>query len=93
MEKFAKLLELEDIGQVLAVLDDSDEPGMCASLRVSFQGGQGLGVCAVNLHFKEGDEGWAAAEKALEGFDEKTARGMVEPVIKEFANTFGDRLK
>lgn len=93
MEKFAKLLEVEGIGQVLAVLDDSDEKGMGACLRVSFQGGQGLGICAVRLDFKEGDAGYEAAEAALENFDEATALRMVEPVIKQFAGTFGDRLK
>lgn len=91
MEKFAKLLELEGIGQVLAVLDDSEEDGMGACLKISFQGGQGLGVCSVKLNFKEGDDGYASAEAALENFDEETARRMVEPVIKQFGDTFGGR--
>jgi hypothetical protein len=93
MEKFAKLLEVEGIGQVLAVLDDSKEPKMGACLKVSFQGGVGFGVCSVKLDFKDGDDGWTAAEAALENFDEDTARRMVEPVIKQFAGTFGGRLK
>ena len=87
MKKFAKLFEFDDIGQVLAVLDESDttnEP----ELTLSFTPSGNLGLCATKLIFAPNDAGWEAAEKALDILDEKKAREIVDPIIKKFGGMF-----
>ncbi|QOC57903.1 hypothetical protein phiK7B1_048 [Pseudomonas phage phiK7B1] len=89
IKPFAKLFTFEDIGQVLAVIDDSDDG---PSVKFSFTPHENLGVCSVNSSFPDNDEGWASAEKLFAVLDADAARRVVTPVIKEMTERFGGRL-
>lgn len=71
MERFAKLFEFEDIGQVLAVLKDGEEG---PEIRY-FVMPTGLGVCEIASSWEDDEEGLSLAKKTFEGIDEERARG------------------
>jgi hypothetical protein len=92
IKPFAKLFTFPDIGQVLGVIDDTGEHPHGPELVISFTPSENLGVCAVRLSFMDNDDGWAAAQKAFDELDEKKARSITDPVIKDFGDKFGARL-
>jgi hypothetical protein len=62
MEKFIKLFEFDDIGQV-AVMMDTDED--CNPAVKIFFTPPDLGVCCMKLGFQDTDDGWDKQEKAF----------------------------
>lgn len=77
MNKFCKLYETEECGQVLVMLDSGDEG---PEVRFYFQP-VGLGVCAQKLGFTYDDAGWDKAEKAFEKVDEAIAIELVTSLL------------
>lgn len=80
MDKFAKLFEFEDIGQVLVKLDDGESG---AEVRFYFTA-DGFGVCSVAMNFKadaSGDE-WDKAEKAFDMVDSEKSYTIVSETLK-----------
>ena len=92
IKPFAKLFTFDDIGQVLAVIDDTAEHPHGPELKISLTPSEHLGVCSVRLSFLDNDEGWEAAQKAFDELDEAGARNIVNPIIKDFGEKFGARL-
>jgi hypothetical protein len=80
MNKFAKLFEFDDIGQVL-VKRDTDENGE-PEVRLYFQP-KGFGVCATVLNFTadDSDDEAGKAEKAFERIDKDTAEIIVRKCL------------
>lgn len=76
---FAKLFDLEVFGQVLVKLEGTDEGG--PELRVYCEP-PGLGVCSLAAGYKDSDEGWHSAEKALSQFDEAQAKQAARALWK-----------
>lgn len=84
MNKFAKLFEFADIGQVL-VLIDQGETG--PEVRFSFTA-SGLGVCTVKFNFADTEEGWDKAELLFEQADEAHSHQLLKPEIERLINAF-----
>lgn len=89
IKPFAKLFTYDDIGQVLAVIDDSDDG---PEVKFSFTPHENLGVCSISSRFSNDDEGWAKADKLFDVLDAEAAKRVVMPVIKEMMERFGERL-
>lgn len=62
MDKFAKLFEYDDIGQVVVMADKDDEEN--PSIIVYCQP-KGLGVCTLKIGFADTDQGWDDRDKAF----------------------------
>lgn len=80
MKPFAKLFELPEFGQVLAVVQrggDHDKPTLTWSVCPP-----GLDVCSFSLGFDDSDAGWDTAEKALSGTDEAQALKVAELIFQ-----------
>jgi len=70
MEKFAKLFEVPNIGQILVKLDHTLE-GKAPEVRVFFQP-KDLGVCSVAFKWDDNsDKSWEQAEAAFKRMNEK----------------------
>lgn len=83
MDKFAKLFEFDDIGQVLVTLEGGDEG---PEVRVKFKP-KNLGVCSIKLSFTNDDEdkAWTDAETTLENMDEAKAYELASSIMNEGA--------
>lgn len=89
MSQFAKLFQYEDIGQVLVVIDQTEDPGKVGpEIRFSFSP-PNLGVCAVKLNWEDTEEGWNKAEEIFGMTNEEEAYKVVKPQIDKFADAFG----
>lgn len=74
MEKFCKLFESEEYGQILLKLDHAeDKEG--AELRMFVQPPD-LGVCSFALFYGDEDADWDRAEKALADMDQTKAEAL-----------------
>lgn len=89
MKDFARLFKFEDIGQVLVTLDQSEETSV-PEIKISFNGGEGLGVCAVKFSFKDTDAGWLLAEKEFEEVSEKKAYEVAKDVLGKFESALAE---
>lgn len=86
--KFAKLFEFDDIGQVLVMMrasnEDEAEDGEKLEAKIEISAmPDGLGVCTIRLFYRT----WERADKAFEGIDEVSARAFADKII-EMANPF-----
>lgn len=86
MEKFCKLFEFEDIGQVLVMLEEGDDG---PEVRFTFQGGGLLGLCCTSFSKFGGedvagdsDEAWSLAAKTLEETTEQIAYQLVTNALR-----------
>jgi len=83
MEKnrFAKLFEFEDIGQVLVLrkTDDNDKP--CVRY-ICQPEADGIGTCSITVPFVDSDNGNAQADKAFEAVDEEAARAAFQTLTE-----------
>lgn len=83
MNKFAKLYEYEDIGQVLVMLDTNDDGD--PSLNVYFNP-EDMGVCCLAASFEDSEKGWEAAEHRFETYTSDMAHEIAKNALpKEFA--------
>ena len=80
MERFAKLYEFEDIGQVLVKLDTGDDG---VDVRFFFKPEE-LGACSLAMTFKRSERGdeWDKAERAFNLVDENKAYALVSETLK-----------
>lgn len=78
MNKFAKLFETEELGQILVVIDEGDEGDEGPEVRFSFSP-PNLGVCQQALKY-DGDD-WDKAEDFFDSVDETVAAGIVKPTF------------
>lgn len=78
MEKFCKLFETEEYGQILVKLDMNTEDS--PEVRIYFQP-EDLGVCSVALTHDDNDEGWERAEKSFNSVDEEKAKTIVGKLV------------
>jgi hypothetical protein len=81
MEKFAKLFDTEDLGQILVKIDSGENDG--AEVRYFFTP-PNMGVCSIAIGFKDNLSGWDSADKAFEKVDENSAREMIQDVLKAY---------
>jgi hypothetical protein len=80
MDRFAKLFETEDRGQLLVLLK-TDENGN-PEVRF-FAQPESLGVCSVAIGWEDDSErSWSLAEKAFEKTDEAIAREATNAIFR-----------
>lgn len=81
MNKFCKIFEDKDIGQVLVKLDSSEDYN--PEIRFYCKP-KDLGVCSLALVYKDTDAGWARADLEFEKMDQEKAIGIVvnSPMFK-----------
>lgn len=79
MKLFAKLYEVEKIGQILVKLDSNNDTGM-PEVRFYFTS-QKVGICSLALKFKDGEE--EIAEKAFSNTTIHTATNMIKDAYKK----------
>ena len=70
MEKFAKLYEVEGIGQILVKIDTADDE--CPEVRFYVMP-DGLGVSTKSFVWPNTDEGWETAEAYFDDITEESA--------------------
>ena len=77
MDKFAKLFEFDDIGQVLVIIDtdDDDQP----EVQIKFQP-DGLGICSFKLG---GFSDWGVADNAFRLIDSDFAHKKVADITSQ----------
>lgn len=81
MDNFARLCNTSKFGQILLVIDSSDDGK--PQLAISFKPPE-LGVCTVKHSFKDDDDGWDAAEKSfLKLCDESELIKRITPVFAQ----------
>lgn len=78
-EKFAKLFESPEHGQVLVVRDGGEDGA--PELRISCQPG-GMGVCTARIGFADSDAGWSLLDKAFDAMDEVAALKIAAEIIE-----------
>lgn len=79
MDKFCKLYETSELGQVVVLLDTED--GMPA-VQFLFKPA-GLGVCKQALKFPDTEEGWDNAEAVFNKVDAQKATTLVSETMKQ----------
>jgi len=80
MNKFCKLFETEEYGQLLVLFDTNEE---CKpSVKILFTT-NGLGVCSVGPTFEDTEEGWSEAEDLFERLDEDVATNMIRVLVAQ----------
>lgn len=85
MNQFAKLFQYDDIGQVLVVIDQTEDAEKVGpEIRFSFTA-PGLGICAVKMNFPDTEEGWDKAEEIFSLASEQTSYDVVKPTIDKLA--------
>ena len=78
MEKFAKLFETKEHGQILAVIDEGDEG---PEVRFSFSP-PNLGVCQQAAKYsQEHEDGWDKAQTFFDSLDEEKAIEFIKPAL------------
>lgn len=85
MERFAKLFEFKDIGQVLAVLKEGDDG---PEIRY-FVKPPGLGVCEIAPSWEDDDRGRALAKETFAAIDEEQARTAHAAVMEMIGEALG----
>ena len=80
---FAKLYETTEVGQVLVMLDSSNDEAV-PEVKFYFEPPE-LGVCSVGLKFEDSDSGWDKAEKCFSDIDEEKAINVVREPINKIA--------
>lgn len=79
MEKFAKLFEFDDIGQVLVMLDVDQDDDEKPEIKFYFKP-EGLGVCSVGT---VGTDSWEIAERRFNLLEADRAHAVVKAVIDQ----------
>lgn len=74
MSQFAKLFDVDGIGQILVMQDTNDDGN--PAVKVFFKP-QDFGVCCVALGFTDDDEGWEKCDRSFEKMDAEMAAGLV----------------
>jgi len=74
--KFCKLFETTDLGQLLVKIDRHEET-MGPEVRFFFQPPE-LGVCSAALSWEDDDNGWDKAEEFFTKVDEAQVRKIVQ---------------
>jgi hypothetical protein len=77
IEKFAKLFETADYGQVAVMLQMNEED---SAPKLSFICRTNLGLCSLDVIFENNEIGWADAAKALANTDEAAAIAAAQQV-------------
>jgi hypothetical protein len=70
MSKFAKLFEVDEIGQILVMQDTNGEGS--PAVKVFFEP-PNLGVCCISLAFSDDDSGWDKCDKTFSRMDQDMA--------------------
>lgn len=80
MSTFAKLFEVDGIGQILVTQDTSDD-GL-PSVFVSHMP-EGYGVCTFCFSFADDEAGWESCDRAFQLMDEEKAADLVRQNLLE----------
>lgn len=80
MKTFAKLYQVDGIGQILVKQDTSDDEGR-PEVQVFFSP-PNIGVCKVGLAFTDDDNGWQKCDAAFEGMTEERATELVRAQLE-----------
>jgi hypothetical protein len=83
MEKFAKVFDSEDFGQIVLIMQSADETGK-PELRVFFKP-ESLGVCSLTLSYSDTDEGWDNCESNFNNADLEFTEGLVKPILEQIS--------
>lgn len=89
MDKFAKLYDFEDLGQVLIVIDQSDDEDCVPSIKVSSIPSENLGVCSTSFKYEDNDEGWDKARAAFDSLTKADAYKIALRLRKELDAMMG----
>lgn len=85
MSPFAKLFETEDLGQILAIADTSEQTGLpCVRLTFKSQRPQ-FGLCSTEVRFHDTPKGWADRDGLFDKIDGET-------VVAALVAGFGEKL-
>jgi hypothetical protein len=82
MEKFAKLFEDTKCGQILVMLQESDDKDG-PEIRYYFKP-EGMGVCNCTINYKDSETAWDSAEERFKRIKKEDVVIMVANIIKEF---------
>jgi len=82
MEKFAKLFDVDGIGQILVVQDGEPSVKFMFTLK-------SLGICSVGSSFPDTDEGRADCDKFFDKVDAGFAVDFITPSITPHGIHFG----
>ena len=77
MSDFAKLFQSEKYGQLVVIMQGSDDGR--PELRIFMQP-SGYGVCSMGLQYEDSDSGWGKCEANFEKADLAWAERMVQPI-------------
>ena len=80
MEKFAKLYENEEVGQILVELNSDDKEKPTVTIKFI---PEGLGVCAVAAGYQDSDIGWGKAEEFFNSLSEIEAVKFVKNALTQ----------
>ncbi len=86
MEKFAKLFEVDGIGQILVIQDSNDEGA--PSVKFMFTP-KDLGVCSIGPSFPDSDEGWDDCDKFFGKVDVDFAVEFITSAMSHLGVSFG----
>jgi hypothetical protein len=78
LEKFCKIWDTEDIGQIVAMLTRNSEGDPAIQF---FAQPPELGVCMIGIGYKDTDDGWDQAEKRFAELSEEQARTAVKVIF------------
>ena len=84
MEKFSKLFETKEYGQILVLMKDDDK---CKPEVRIFVKPPKLGVCSIAFGWKDDDAGWDLAEACFAKTDEAKAREYAASIFKQVKAT------
>lgn len=80
-ERFAKLYDSDEHGQIVVLMRQGDEgePEVQFISRPS----ERMGVSSVSLTYDDTDEGWDKCQKAFENVNKERAEGSVEAMLSQ----------
>jgi hypothetical protein len=89
MNKFARLIEHPDVGQVLITKEVDDEPGFAPIIRITFDpNAEDLAPSSIALKFPDSDQGLQQRDTAFDEIEESRVIDMVRKSIADIQKAF-----
>jgi hypothetical protein len=90
MNKFARLIENTEVGQVLLTKEIDDDPGFAPIIRITFDANvDELAPSSMCIKFPDSDIDRLARDKAFEAIEESRVIDMVKTQIEKIQESFG----